>query len=62
MATTTINLPDDVLEKGKQAAAEDGRSFSNHVVRLIQKDLNIKPHANKPTRGGNRKRSDKLAA
>ena len=61
MAITTINFPDEVLEKGKAAAKEDGRSFSKHVSRLVEQDLKTKPHADKSTRSRDRKRSDQLA-
>ena len=61
MAITTIHVPDDVLEKGKTAAREDGRSFSRHVARLIERDLTTKPHANQSTRSGNRKRPNQLS-
>jgi len=61
MAITTIHVPDEVLAKGKTAAKEDGRSFSKHVSRLLERDLKTKPHADEPTRKRDRKRSDQLA-
>lgn len=38
-AQTSISISKEVLEKGRAEAAADGRSFSNWLERLIEKNV-----------------------
>lgn len=45
MKATTVKIPSTLLRRAKQKARANGRSFSDHIRRLLKRDLEEKHEA-----------------